>query len=161
MQIALETNRQRFLERNLFDEAGDMKASGLKNNIKKLKDGESVVIEDYWDVDINKTDLLGYYYLVDTDFYQALGSVKMRSTGKFSIKRKGDIFYIVGNVTHAMEDIYNFNEEFLDKRVFKEERLIAQSGLAKPFKVHWEMKQNVKGIVTQRNSHLYWDGVHE
>lgn len=56
-----------------------------------------------------------------------------------------------------MNDMYDFNDEFPDNKIFKNEILLAKSGLAKPFSVYWKKQQNVTGVVGEKESRFYWN----
>lgn len=134
LQDALKLNNERFKNQILHF---------LEKNFTFLEEGKTIHLNDYWDVDIRKTNLVN---LKDTDFYLAFGSVKIRSDGHFSIYKRDKFFIIKGNIIHTINDKYDFNDDrILDYLAFYNERQLASQGFAKPYDVHWKKFQNITG----------------
>jgi RHS repeat-associated protein len=68
----------------------------------KLKDGQSTVISDYWDAVVDPG--------VFSELYYASGLSQLRSTGKFTLSRKGDKVTVSGTVQNKWFDPYDWNE---------------------------------------------------
>lgn len=67
----------------------------------KLKDGESQVIQDYWDAVVDPG--------VFSELYYASGKSQITSTGRITVTRKGNEIIISGTVANVWKDPYDWN----------------------------------------------------
>lgn len=108
-----------------------------KKETIKLQNPKIKNAGDYWDVDISRE----YFVLTDPDYGRALGAVKLRSVRNLRATRIGSEVRITGDINHNINDTYDFNDDTLfDKKAFKNYRLLAKKGYAKPFKVSGRKK---------------------
>jgi len=97
------TNLQRF--QSLPSDGGNTKGQLLSDVIKDVdKDGITRNFYAIWEVDHSVN--------LNTDLGNTLGSFKLRSEGVFTVQKidKSSIF-ISGQVTHMINDLYNFNPD--------------------------------------------------
>lgn len=167
----IETNQKRFedsitrglVDRTLREGKFVQKIEGtpspFKDQILKLKDGQTIALEnprvknagDAWDVDIKRWKSA----LNDPDHARALGAVKLRSLGDLQATRKGDKVEITGEVYHTVMDTYDFNDDTsFDRKKFKDYRLLAEKGYAKPFQVYGHKPQKVTGTLEIKNGQI-------
>lgn len=155
---ALAKNRSLF-EKTIIGKGDTSISQKISTYITSLPDGGGFEFNDYWDADIKKDDVLyglgNILFGRDGDFYNAFGSVKIRSNGNFRLYRVREIIRVEGKVTHSLDDTYDFNSDGLDEYAFKDYRLLADKGYAKTFKVHWQMAQPVTGVLTFRHGKIY------
>lgn len=145
---AIEENRKRFED----DFMGIQKKSGVsfKQKILEMKNGEKLELSDYWDKDWDKWELNPF-----SDFFNSIGSIKIRSQGDFTVIRHKNIVLIQGMVVHSFNDVYDFNDDKkADQDLFENERYLAERKLAKPFDVHWEKAQNLSGTMVIENGDI-------
>ena len=146
---AVQTNRRRFedsITKGYVDNNDKIK-SPFKDQILKLKDGDSVVLHkdsssgssDFWDRDISIKDAKE---AGDLDFANALGNTKLRSFGSMKATRKGNVIEIEGVVDNKITDLYDFNEDDIQFSPF---RKLAEVGSARPFLIHGSKLEKVKG----------------
>jgi len=139
VKSAISTNQKRF--EDSFTGKGDIqdKPYSFYRALLTIKDGKNIKLSDYWDVDFNR---MNPKVILDQDFFNAIGSGKIRSKGDFELSRKGDIVKITGKISHQINDVYDFNTDTaLDRTLFKEEIFLADKGYAKPFNVHWQKNE--------------------
>jgi len=137
--------------------------SPFKNMIENMKDGETIDLvnrnadssaqpaRDFWDNDLTPNPLLSVIPGLDKDPDQTLstGSVKVRSLGNLQATRKGNKVKITGDVFHTLIDRYDFDLETpIEQLNFKNEKLLATEGKAKPFFVTGVKPQQVQGVLT-------------
>ena len=67
----------------------------------KLKDGESQVIQDYWDAVVDPS--------IFSELFYASGKSQVTSRGKITVTRKGNEIIISGTVANVWKDPYNWN----------------------------------------------------
>ncbi|MBI1301977.1 MAG: hypothetical protein GC137_10050 [Alphaproteobacteria bacterium] len=143
--------------------------SPFKDQILQLKDGETIDLVkneagsspqsagDVWDKDLTPNPLLSVIPGLDKDPDQTLstGSVKVRSLGNLQATRKGNKVEITGDVFHTLIDRYDFDLETSSEKLnFKNEKLLATEGNAKPFQVTGVKPQKVQAVLTLDQSRI-------
>ncbi len=147
LKSALDSNKTRF-EESFTKPQGNANDASIYNMIKEMKNGEHHQFSDYWDKDINIRSSTIIHQLDDPDFFNAIGSVKIRSRGNFRIEKKNNTIYIQGTVLNYFDDIYDFNNDTVaDQLIFHSEFFLAKEGYAKPFEIHWEKLQSMSGEI--------------
>jgi len=133
--------------------------SDFKDRILKLKNGQTIILDnskalsadDVWDKYIKRSES----YVYDPDYALALGAVKLKSLGNLRATRKGNKVEITGEVYHTLKDRYDFNDDTLvDKALFKNHRLLAKEGYAKPFEVYGSTSRSVSGSLEIKNGRI-------
>jgi hypothetical protein len=140
---AERTNQQRF-ERQLTEAAEGM------------TDGQTRVIDDYWDRALTASPL--------TELYYASGTSQLRSTGHFELTQSGGTVTVTGTVHHRWFDPYNWNAgqaAFIPGSGLVSDNdglLMERHRGAKPFMLEGTWDQTVSGTVTKRE---YWFDSHD
>lgn len=142
---AEKINKSRF-EKSFTGEQKQTPGEGKKKyveKIKNMKDGGKEKLEiDEWD---SKYTDISQILLGDTEFALAFGDTHLNSKGSFEAKRKGNLVYIYGTVTHRLDDPYDFEKH---QPGGYDALVLEDSGLATRFKMKAEWKQNVAGTVS-------------
>jgi hypothetical protein len=144
---AEQKNDQRF-ERSFLPDA----MNGHAEKLEKLKDGESVLIEDRFAVDYGP----GAYALqtMDTstrDYALAFGRLGLKSNGNFTATRRGDEIHIEGIVDHHFKDPYDFNP---GGPYSSDPNLLERHGKAKSFDRRALWSRRVTGTIRMENGRL-------
>jgi hypothetical protein len=140
---AERVNQQRF-ERQLTEAAEGM------------SDGQTRVVEDYWDRALTASPL--------TELYYASGTSQLRSTGRFELTQSGGTVTVTGTVHHRWFDPYNWNAgqaAFIPGSglVSDDDGLLMERHRgAKPFMLEGTWDQTLSGTVTKRD---YWFDSHD
>ena len=154
------TGEKIILPENTFDKSGTVQSSLRTNQERFEKQMEEISyklvppthFEDFWDVDITKENPFKHK---DIDFYNSIGSVKIRSRGSFDIRKNKESVVIRGKVVHFIKDVYDFNDDrIFDLLLFRNERALEQKGYAKSFEVEWRKGQTVEGEIVFKNGIL-------
>ncbi len=147
LKSALDSNKARF-EKSFIQPNEKAADPNIYNLIIKMGNGERHHFSDYWDKDINIRSSTILHKQDDPDFFNAIGSIKIRSQGSFQIEKKNDIIYIQGTILNYFDDIYDFNDDTIaDRLIFRYQHFLAKKHYAKPFEVHWEKSQSISGII--------------
>ncbi len=146
VQYAIEKNKKRFEDSIITNQTND--SLHIRDKILNLHDGKEIMLQDHWDVDLDKLEVA--FVNQDYDFAWAIGSVKIRSTGIIHARRVSNTFMIDLKVVHRFNDVYDF-EGGLDNPIneagFKSYRLLSRTGYAKEFTTHWEKSQTLTGVL--------------
>ena len=169
---AIQTNQRRFEEamtKGIVDRTYEWKGNAAVGNegtpslfrdqILNMKDGETIALQnpniedagDSWDRDIGRIHSIWK----DPDHGNAIGAVKLRSTGNFQATRKGSIIEITGEVDHSINDIYDFNNDTtIDRNLFEDYRILAEEGHAVPFEVHGSKKMGLSATLEIKDGNI-------
>jgi hypothetical protein len=137
--------------------------SPFKERIENMKDGETIYLDknepgkgDFWDQDIPASPISAHLgFNKDPDQALSTGSVKVRSRGYLQATRKGNQIKIAGRVDHILQDTYDFDDETAFERAnFRNEKLLADEGNARPFRVTGTKPEAVTGILTLENGKI-------
>ncbi len=151
VQEAAQKNRNRFvlgfqLKRD-DDDRG--KAAGTKllfeNKLKSLRDGDTIDISDHWDRDPYRNP---FQAISDRDYYLAFKSAKLKSSGDFSVTRRGQHYHIDGDVLFEFEDTFNFDNKGISA---EQGNMLQIYGLGAPFDIKSSWRERVTGSVQRVN----------
>jgi hypothetical protein len=148
------TNKKRF-EESFVDK------TSLGDTLSKLKNGESVNIQDHWDykvgnfpvkemiknLDISRSHILRG----DIDEALATGTSAIKSDGNFNAKRQGNQIIISGVVDHKWEDKYDFDPM---QSGGAGAVTLEKSEQARKFDIKSNWQQNVTGVIQIKNGKL-------
>jgi hypothetical protein len=135
---AERVNQERF-ERQLTEAAEGM------------SDGDTRVVDDYWDRALTASTL--------TQLYYASGTSQLHSAGRFELSQSGDVVTITGTVHHRWFDPYDWNAGSAALVpgfgvVSDDDGLLMQRHRgAKPFMLEGTWDQTVTATITKRE---YW-----
>jgi hypothetical protein len=135
---AERTNQQRF-ETQLAEAA------------ERMSDGDTVVVDDYWDRALTASVL--------TELYYASGTSQLHSEGRFELRQSGGTVTVTGTVHHRWFDPYDWNAgqaAFVPGSglVSDNDGLLMQRHRgAKPFVLEGTWDQTLTATITKRD---YW-----
>ncbi len=133
----------------------------LKNEAYKLSDGQTKTFSDYW-----HRQLTGG---VTTELYYASGTSTIKSTGSFTLSRKGDIVTFTGNVQHDWYDPYDWHAGLgayipgFGRISDSDALLVEQCRSARNFEMKSQWRQTLNGTLEMKSmwfdsSQFDWKG---
>ena len=126
--------------------------SGLGQKLKKLKNGQSIDLEDYWDFSVRADSINPKKNILITDGadgFFSFGKTNVKSTGRFKATRNGNKIDIKGDVDHDWSDIYDFDERNILGGAGGVALENADRAKSFPFGASW--KQEVRGEIHINN----------
>jgi hypothetical protein len=133
--------------KKIYNENGDVV------NLEDVKENERIYLDDYYDVDSSKEDVLNNR---DYDLYGSLGSHKLRSKSKMSFVKSNNKLLPYGYVEHNIEDTYDFNGGTSFNLLFSP---LEKAGQAKPYKIKSKWKNYPIGVTNIKNNILDTSGI--
>jgi len=140
---AEDTNRTNFLAKTFIGKTKGRK--GLNRRLLNLPDGKTYTFDDHFVHPIFGRTVKEKVSnaLTNSLTYFAFGQGKIRSNGKFTATRKGDVLTINGTLEHGFDtddNRFDFNPGQIGSR---SARTLERRGKAKPFLMQFNRKQDV------------------
>jgi hypothetical protein len=157
-------NRKRFEEKTFLAKSGN--AEKINKPLKNLKDGQTISLEDDWDVNRGAKDTYNdaaFGTTKEADDALAKGRKTFKSKTNFTATRRGGKIFIEGTVDHIGDQNYDF--EAFDLGAVMGAKRLQDKNRAKPFKIERNWKRQVSGTVDigpggrLQNPQFKWDEV--